>query len=103
MNREIKFRAWDKKYKTMYLGDIRTALAYPQEDIEIMQFTGLQDKNGYGTIEVYEGDIIGTSSVVGNIYGTEPREVDLVIPSITSEEWHDTYQEAVARGFGYAK
>ena len=34
--REIKFRAWDKKFKNMYLGDIKMALAYPNEDIEIM-------------------------------------------------------------------
>jgi len=53
--RELKFRAFDKKYKTMYYGDIEMTLSYPHEDIEIMQFTGLIDKDGRG---IYEGDVV---------------------------------------------
>lgn len=66
--RDIKFRAWDGNKMIsdgfsidmlgMYLTTSRDKIYKIGETVQLLQYTGLKDKNGK---EIYEGDIIRTT------------------------------------------
>ena len=78
MQRPIKFRAWDKDSKRMHYAEdmigpggwviqfhgapleIGIHGVFEPENVELMQYTGLEDKNGK---EIYEGDIVRTTLI----------------------------------------
>lgn len=79
--RDIKFRAWDIENKEMFEvqeldfeptfwgGRIAIRLTqysdyFDTEDMILMQYTGLKDKNGK---EIYEGDIVEDKDIIGQV------------------------------------
>lgn len=99
--REIKLRAWEKNLKAMISVDsidfkarlINMESAWRMfEEIELMQYTGLKDKNG---VEIYEGDIVQPSNrakdrfvIVWKDSGFQRKYT--FIRKYDGEEWEET-------------
>ena len=109
--REIKFRVWDNIHEIMMkLSEVNTYSTIDiisnvfKESLNVMQYTGLKDKNGDGLTEVYEGDIISIDGTLkGNIYENDKEPTDIVIPQLGTKAWADAYKEAVDRGYNYSE
>lgn len=114
-NREIKFRAWDKQRKEMFIPDqiqnpVKTNIVimeggeYRMSEFKLgeyvlMQYTGLKDRNGK---EIFEGDLLkdGKSQIgqvlwAHNSYLIEWNERDY--------QGHRTYTKMTDDCFSYGE
>jgi len=100
--REIKFRAWESKLTYMHddvfvygsgnvytsasktFGTPNTEIEY-KDDMIVMQFTGLQDRNG---VDIYEGDILCFQMTAKGGLGLENDGIDKIVGPVEFGEFN---------------
>ena len=90
--REIKFRVWDKSINKMITQENvkefldKTIKRYePSENrFDIMQYTGLHDKNGK---EIYEGDIVRLGTYTKGVVEYSDEYVQFIIINTNTIEY----------------
>jgi hypothetical protein len=111
MNREIKFRVWNKATEKMKDWDFICKYSNLSKLLSlkhnvVMQFTGLKDKNTPCKNCVYEGDVLSLEGIViGNIYENKEmaeNKFNIVIQNIGTREWRNSEKEAMDRGCSYS-
>ena len=103
--REIKFRMWNNGTKEMSepfdLGDLDDGLLIPNledtskfriDNCEIMQYTGLKDKNGK---EIYEGDIVTRGEIMCYVKFDDKGRFIVFNNKIEEGWWLDTDWEVI--------
>ena len=103
----LKFRAWDKKNKKMFtvmmidFGQSYVMVKEPNglwserdfDEVELMQFTGLFDKNGR---EIFESDIVKVLNSLYTVFYDSEKGSFRLKPH--DKRWHTDYMSNFSHG-----